>query len=338
MGDFLSGAAYLPPSIRDVIIGVPARIQTATQEIRLRAGAPVVLSTPAGELLVTKSGQVTELSSGSLLTCDPLQLEDCFQRLCEYSVHTHQQEIKDGYVSTRSGCRAGIAGSVVTENGAIVTMRHITSICIRIARRHDGCASALAAEMIGPSGLRSALSAGEPSSGKTSLLRDLARQLAGGRMGRRYRTVVVDERGELSGEGGLSECDVLLHCPKGAGIQQAVRCLAPDVILFDELGSAEEVQAVLAGLNAGVAAVASAHCRDIPSLLRRPCVRMALDSGAFDCVVALDGRKSPGVWRRIYETGELYDYQSHRPAALGGGGGVSGLFGGGRSESPGGCS
>ena len=55
MGDFLSGAAYLPPSIRDVIIGVPARIQTATQEIRLRAGAPVVLSTPAGELLVTKS-------------------------------------------------------------------------------------------------------------------------------------------------------------------------------------------------------------------------------------------------------------------------------------------
>lgn len=106
----------------DVIIGVPARIQTATQEIRLRAGAPVVLSTPAGELLVTKSGQVTELSSGSLLTCDPLQLEDCFQRLCEYSVHTHQQEIKDGYVSTRSGCRAGIAGSVVTENGAIVTM------------------------------------------------------------------------------------------------------------------------------------------------------------------------------------------------------------------------
>ena len=184
MGDFLSGAAYLPPSIRDVIIGVPARIQTATQEIRLRAGAPVVLSTPAGELLVTKSGQVTELSSGSLLTCDPLQLEDCFQRLCEYSVHTHQQEIKDGYVSTRSGCRAGIAGSVVTENGAIVTMRHITSICIRIARRHDGCASALAAELIGPSGLRSALIAGEPSSGKTSLLRDLARQLAGGRMGR----------------------------------------------------------------------------------------------------------------------------------------------------------
>lgn len=132
MGDFLSGAAYLPPSIRNVVIEVPARIQAVAQEIRLRAGAPVVLSTPSGELLVTKSGQVTELSSGELLTCDPLQLEDCFQRLCEYSVHTHQQEIKDGYVSTRSGCRAGIAGSVVAENGAVVTMRHITSICIRI--------------------------------------------------------------------------------------------------------------------------------------------------------------------------------------------------------------
>lgn len=152
----------------------PARIQAVAQEIRLRAGAPVVLSTPSGELLVTKSGQVTELSSGELLTCDPLQLEDCFQRLCEYSVHTHQQEIKDGYVSTRSGCRAGIAGSVVAENGAVVTMRHITSICIRIARparRLRGRPGGGADRPFRPA---QRLIAGEPSSGKTSLLRDLA--------------------------------------------------------------------------------------------------------------------------------------------------------------------
>lgn len=307
MGDFLSGAAYLPPPLRDVVIQVPERIQAMTQEIRLRAGAPVILSTPAGELLVTRSGQVSEWLSDGALLCDYAQLEECFERLCEYSVHTHQQEIRQGYISTRSGCRAGIAGTVVTEGGRIVTMRQITSVCIRIARRHDGCSAALAAELIGGDGLpRSALLAGEPSSGKTSLLRDLARQFSGGRLGRRYRTVVVDERGELSAEGGLAGCDVLLHCPKGEGILQAVRCLAPDVVLFDEIGTMEEVQAVMAGLNAGVAAIATAHCRDILSLLRRPPVRTALEGGAFSCVVLLEGRRSPGVWRQIVETEELY--------------------------------
>lgn len=130
--------------------------------------------------------------------------------------HTHQQEIKDGYVSTRSGCRAGIAGSVVTENGAIVTMRHITSICIRIARRHDGCASALAAEMIGPSGLRSALIAGEPSSGKTSLLRDLPDSwpAAGwdGVTGRWWWTSGENSRERVACPSAMCCCT----CPKGA--------------------------------------------------------------------------------------------------------------------------
>lgn len=308
MEEFLSGAAYLPPSLRDVVVQVPERIQAVTQEIRLRAGAPVILSTPAGELLVTRGGQVSEWLSDGALLCDGSQLEDCFERLCEYSVHTHQQEIREGYVSTRSGCRAGIAGTVVTQDGQIVAMRRITSICIRIARRHDGCSAALAAELIDENGLiRSALLAGEPSSGKTSLLRDLARQLSGGRLGRRYRTVVVDERGELSAAGGLTECDVLLHCPKGEGVLQAVRCLAPDVVLFDELGTMEEVQAVMAGLNAGVAAIATAHGRDLLTLLRRPPVRAALEGGAFSRVVLLEGRRTPGIWRRIVETEDLYD-------------------------------
>jgi stage III sporulation protein AA len=305
MSEFLSGAAYLPPALRDIVAQVPARIQASTQEIRLRAGGPVVLSTPAGDLLVTKTGQVTELSGGGLLVCDRQQLDDCFQRLCEYSVHTHQQEIREGYVSTRSGCRVGLAGSLVVEDGQILSMRQITSLCIRIARRHDGCASALAAELVQGTSLRSALLAGEPSSGKTSLLRDLARQLSSGHLGRRYRVAVVDERGELSAEEGLPDCDVLLHSPKGAGIQQAVRCLAPDVVMFDEIGTMEEVQAVTAGLNAGVSVVASVHGRDPASLLRRPPVRAALESGAFDCVVMLEGRRSPGLWRKVYETGDL---------------------------------
>ena len=70
------------------------------------------------------------------------QIEECFMMLCEYSVHTHQHEICCGcYGPVR--CRAGIAGTAVVENGRVISYRNITSICIRVARRHSGCAAEL---------------------------------------------------------------------------------------------------------------------------------------------------------------------------------------------------
>ena len=183
--------------------------------------------------------------------CTKQELEETFEALCEYSVHSHQQELRQGYISTRSGCRAGVAGTTVVEGGRVVSMRSITSLCIRVARPHPGCAASLARALTDSRGrVHSALLCGEPSSGKSSLLRDLARQLSQGLTGRRYRVSVIDERGELSGvpeapgQASLRNCDVLLYCPKPAGIGQAVRCLAPDVLLFDELGVRADPEAV----------------------------------------------------------------------------------------------
>lgn len=200
------------------------------------------------------------------------------------------------------------------ENGAIVSVRALTSLCIRVARSHNGCADELK-RLLDRDGLCGVLICGEPSSGKSSLLRDLARQLA--EDGR--RVAVVDERGELSGNLPLLRCDVLRGYPKPEGIQQAVRCLAPDVVIFDELGTEEEAAAVCAGLNAGVAAIASAHGRDIPSLLRREPVRRALLSGAFERVVLLAGRRQPGRIACIREAGECL-YEMDRFVADGTGG------------------
>lgn len=107
-----------------------------------------------------------------------------------------------------------------------------------------GCADPLLNRLLQGGRIAGALICGEPSSGKTSLLRDMARQLSDGSRGRRYHVAVVDERGELGADRGLPECDVLLYCPKEKGIEQAVRCLAPDVVLFDELGTPEETRAV----------------------------------------------------------------------------------------------
>lgn len=311
---FLAAAAGCLPPGRRRCGRLPEPVQAAVQEIRLRAGGPLTLSTPLHEYALTPDGRALERPSAQALCCTAAQLNDCFQALCEYSVHTHQQELRHGYISTRSGCRVGVAGTAVVEDGAVVSVRTLTSLCIRVARSHNGCADELK-RLLDRDGLRGMLICGEPSSGKSSLLRDLARQLADD--GR--RVAVVDERGELSGHLPLPRCDVLKGYPKPEGIQQAVRCLAPDVVIFDELGTGEETDAVCAGLNAGVTAIASAHGRDIPSLLRREPVHRALRSGAFEQVVLLAGRQQPGRIAGIREAGECL-HEMDRFAADGAGG------------------
>lgn len=318
MTEFQTACANLPPDLRDTLHRVPDRLQACTQEIRLRANAPIILSTPDGEKLVRRNGEPSEYERVDLLICTQRLLDDCFQSLCDYSVHTHQQEIREGYISTKNGCRVGVAGSIVTQNREILSMRSITSLCIRVARRHEGCSSALLRRLLVDGVPHSTLICGEPSSGKSSLLRDLASQLSLGRTGRRYRVAVVDERGELSANGVLANCDVLLHCPKGQGVQLAVRSLAPEFVVFDELGSREETEAVRAGLNSGVTAIASAHCRDFTTLLHRPAVRTALEDGLFEQVVVLAGRDKPGSIENVYETGDLFAEDSR--IAFGGGG------------------
>lgn len=294
MTGFTKASAYLPGALRDAVNRLPESLQSRVQEIRLRLNAPLTLSAPDGDWMLTAEGRAARAEAESSWLCGQNELEECFLMLCEYSVHTHQQELRRGFVTAPNGCRAGIAGTAVTENGEIVSIRSVTSICLRVARRHDGCASRLAALLGGDGFPHSALICGEPSSGKSSLLKDLARQFSMGIGGRRFRVAVVDERGELSGDDSLNRCDVLRYCPKAEGIQQAVRCFAPEAVLFDELGTAEEVNAVLEGLNAGAASIATAHCRDKVSLMRRPQLLAAVRSGAFEKIVFLKGRRFPG--------------------------------------------
>ena len=307
MDEFSKAAAYLPPAVREAAARLPDRLAERIQEIRLRAGSPVTLSAPDGEWLLNAGGEASLRPADSPLICTRLQVEECFLRLCDYSVHTHQQELCSGFVTTREEKPDGLAGTAEMEGDRIISVRNITALCLRVARRHDGCASSLLSLLLSEEHPVSLLLCGEPSSGKSSLLKDLSRRLADGDGGKRprFRVAVVDERGELSGAEGLPGCDVLKGYPKAAGIQQAVRCLAPDVVIFDELGSLEETAAVLEGLNAGAAAVATAHCRNAGELLRRPQLKNALLSGAFDRVAFLEGRKHPGQISRVMETGDL---------------------------------
>lgn len=287
---------------------LPVNIKARVQEIRLRTGKPVMLSLPEGSAFVTQSGSAAFIKRSEILCAQRENIDEAFRLICDCSVHSHQREIKNGFVTLRGGHRAGICGTAVTEGDTISNIRDITSINLRVARDMAGAADAAANALICGGNITGSLIFGPPGCGKTTVLRDLARQLSTGtRTGKHYRVAVIDERGEIAAtfqgqpQNDLGPCcDVLDGYPKGEGIMQAVRCLSPDVIICDEIGGEDDEKAVEMSLNAGVTVIASAHAGSFGELLARPQTARLIASGAFKKAVRLEGRENPGAVAGVY--------------------------------------
>jgi len=282
---------------------LPQDIKAHAQEIRLRAGRPVMLSLPNAPVFITQSGSPSFSPKGSLLCADRVQIDEAFRLICDCSVHSHQREIRNGFVTLRGGHRAGICGTAVTEGDIVSNIRDISSINLRVARDIAGAADDTVKAVISGGQVLGTLLFGPPGCGKTTVLRDLARQLSSGLRGSRlYRVAVIDERGEIAASFlGVPQndlgpcCDVLDGYPKGEGIMQAVRCLSPDIVICDEIGGEADENAVEQSLNAGVTVIASAHAGSIAELMARPQMARLITCGAFKRVVQLAGREHPGV-------------------------------------------
>lgn len=286
---------YLPADWFPALEALPRQFAGSVQELRLRAGEPVTLSTPRGEWFLSREG-ATQLRQRGLVLCSVRQLEACLLRFCEDSLYAHEAELRQGFIAVPGGIRVGVAGEAVTDGSRVRAVRQVTSLCIRLPRNHAGCAAGLLGLVLPDGALCNALLVGEPSSGKTSLLRDLAAALAA----RRFRVAVVDERGELAGVNGLPGCDVLRGYDKATGMAQAVRCLAPQVIVFDELGDEREAEQVAACSRAGAAVIASLHGRRPQELANRPLVKALVRGRCFDRWIFLAGRQTPGVMQSCW--------------------------------------
>ncbi len=295
MNGFESAIKIFPESLRSILLKVPTKIKQCTQEIRLRVGQAVCLGYNGHEQYITPQGEVCVTDNNALI-CSDVWIQQTVDTLCGGSFYAHQEEWKNGFLTTSDGCRVGIAGTALTEQGKIVGYRDITALCVRVAREHQGCAQSLLPYLYDGK-VHSLLLCGEPSGGKTSILRDAIRLLKNERLS----VSVVDERGELSRN--VAGCDVLKFASKVGGLEQAIRCLAPQVVAFDELGGKEEWEAIKEGMLRGVPTVTSVHCANPQELLYRDGAEL-LYHGIFEYIVVLKGRAKPGTIDKIYKTKE----------------------------------
>lgn len=303
----------LPMSLRNILVKMTTDQQKSIKELRLRAEKPIVAVTQKGSAFVSQSGKLSYIISDSLpkITCD--ELSQTVKRICGFSVYSHQSEINSGFVTVRGGHRVGMCGTAVTENGKIISVRDISSINIRIADERLGCANEIMSKLF-YNGLSNVIIAGAPMSGKTTVLRDLIRQISNGNAGEYYKCAVIDERCEICGTNGLvyendvgENTDVLNNYIKEEGISQAVRTLSPDIIFCDETASDEEADRILNGIMCGVHFAVTVHAGSIDDLYKRSVTAKLIDSKLFDSVVMLGTGNDVGKIKRIYKVGEQND-------------------------------
>lgn len=290
-------AHILPDSTAEAIYHADERMLSRVDEVRLRANKPVTLVCGRDEWFITERGKLRRTHLDSVNTT-AAQITEAFEAACQHSIYAFEQELRNGFVTMKGGYRVGVSGRVQANGGQVTALTQCSGLCIRVSREIKGCADRVMPVIKPDDHVRATLLISPPMMGKTTLLRDIARQVADGVFGQDGEKVcIVDERGEIAGSvDGVPQLDVGIRtdvldgCPKSVGIMMALRTLSPSVIVTDEIGTEADAEAILEALYAGVRVIASVHGNDEKDVQQRRAVQKLMANGAFSRYVILGGR------------------------------------------------
>ncbi|MGF6352938.1 stage III sporulation protein AA [Paenibacillus sp. 4624] len=318
-----------PEPIRTILGRMPPALLEQVEEIRIREGRPLEINAGSNYHFLTPEGIPTGKPEEAYVP-----LKEVTHRLLDlisnHSLYTLEEELRKGFITIPGGHRIGLAGRTVLSGGRVEYLRDINGFNVRVAREVQGVADSVLPYLLDMRNgqVMHTLILSPPQQGKTTLLRDLARQISNGskltngdelRQGIRPRLKVgiVDERSEIAGsyKGVPSfdvgpRTDVMDGCPKAEGMMMMLRSMSPDVLIVDEIGRPEDAEAVMEALHAGVSVIATAHARDLSELSARPALKTLIAEQMFQRYVQLQRtsrgmsfRLSDGKMRGLQQTG-----------------------------------
>ena len=259
---------YFPIEISNEILNIGNEL-TYLEEIRIRVNRNIILKIRQKEIIINYSVNTNEIL-------------EILQKICDNSIYTYQNQICNGFITIKGGHRVGITGNVVFKDGQVLNISHIYSLNFRIAREIIGCSNKLLKYIlkINENTIYNTIILSPPGRGKTTLLRDCIRNLSNGIKEYDFKGVnigVVDERGEIAAMyKGIPQndvgqrTDILDNISKDIGMKMLIRSMNPNIIVADEIGTKEDIEAINYAICSGVKGLFTAHGDSLQDITSNP--------------------------------------------------------------------
>ena len=278
---------YFPSSIQIKIIEEIKDKYNTLEEIRLRRNRPIILKFTNNEKVIKHEVSAEEINS-------------TLQSICENSIYTYQNEIAEGFITIKGGNRVGITGSCVIEDGKVININYIYSLNFRIARQVIGSANKILKFILDTDNncIYNTLIVSKPGSGKTTTLRDIVRQLSTGIKELKFLAInvgIVDERGEIAAlykgnpENDIGiKTDIVENVSKSKGLEMLIRSMAPKVVVADEIGKREDIEAIKYAVCSGCKGLFTAHGSSFEDINLNPIIKSLIAEDIIERIIFLD--------------------------------------------------
>jgi len=266
-------------------------------EIRVKIQKPILIYSKHGESIINYIPSKENLKS-------------MIQKISNYSLYAYEEDIRQGFITIKGGHRIGIAGECVMEKGEVKTIRNISSVNIRICREIIGCSDKVIRFIASEHRIYNTIIISPPKCGKTTILRDIARNISNGipSLGVKGKKVaVIDERSEIGAcHFGIPQSDlgirtdVLDNCLKREGLIMAIRSLSPEVLICDEIGTKGDIEALMMAFNSGVNIITTIHGFTVEDLYKRKVFCDLLNNEILERAIILSNRNGIGTIENVF--------------------------------------